>query len=170
MTTTTEYVVQYKELVSDRPYEELVAAFEAGVGNGTEKFASVLRDALTSEDPRQVFESGVNDIVGHSGFIQVFEGDFTILLGFHGVPAKAKSWMFGNPVIAVSMAREDIRAAGHVPLQILIYEDEEGVARIGYELPSSSLGRFGNAAVTAVAHELDRKVAALVAEVAGVAA
>ena len=167
MTTTTEYVVQYREHVSAKPYEELVAAFEAGVGNGNEKFAGVLRDALASENPRQVFESGVHDIVGRSGFIQVFEGDFTMLLGFHGVPAKAKSWLFGNPVIAVSMAREDIRAAGHVPLQILIYEDKDGVARIGYELPSSSLGRFGNAAVEAVAHELDRKVDDFVTEIAG---
>jgi hypothetical protein len=84
--------------------------------------------------------------------------DFGRLTGWYGVSGKAKMWIYGNPIVAASMAVHDIRVAGRIPLQILIYAAENGEARIGYDLPSSIMSRFGNPEVDAVARELDKKI------------
>lgn len=165
--TVIDHVAQYQEHVSTKPYDELVAAFEAGVADGRSAFAPLFQDASTSQNSKQVWESGINDALGSAGFLYIFASDFGQLLSWYGVPAKAKTWIYGNPIIAAAMATADIRVAGRVPLQILIYEGKDGTARIGYDLPSSVLGWFGNAEVAAIAAELDKKVVGFVTEIAG---
>src|SRR5262249_32097556 len=135
--------------------------------DGAGVFARLFREAAGSQNSRQVWESGLSDAVGATGFMHVFAADFGQLLGWYGAPAKAHTWIYGNPIIATSMARDDIRVAGRVRLQILISQADDGTARIGYDLPSSVLGRLGNPAVDAVARELDRKVVGFVTEIAG---
>jgi hypothetical protein len=168
--TAIDHVVRYREHVSSKSYDELVAAFEAGVADGTGRFSSVFQEASSSENSRQVWESGMNNLAGPAGFLYVLTVDFGQLVGWYGVSAKAKMWLYGHPVIAATMARKDIRVAGQVPLQILIYEGDDGAARIGYDLPSSMLSWLGNAEVDAVASELDKKVIGFVTEIAGVSA
>jgi uncharacterized protein (DUF302 family) len=65
------------------------------------------------------------------------------------------------------MLVHDIRAAGRVPLQILIYEAENGEVRLGYELPSTIMSRFGNKELDAAALELDKKLVAFATELTG---
>ena len=168
--TAIDRVVHYQEHVSSKSYDELVAAFEAGVADGREEFVRLFQEASSSENSRQVWESGINNAVGPAGFLYVFNVDFGQVLGWYGVSAKAKTWIYGHPSIAAAMGREDVRVGGRVPLQILIYEGDDGVARIGYDLPSSVFGWLGNAEVDAVARELDKKVVGFVTEIAGVSA
>jgi uncharacterized protein (DUF302 family) len=78
-------------------------------------------------------------------------------------------YIMGNPLIAATMLIHDIRVAGRVPLQILIYEDDNGQARLSYDLPSTLMSRFGNADLDAAARELDKKLVAFATEVTGAA-
>jgi uncharacterized protein (DUF302 family) len=162
--TISDHLVRYQEHVSAKPYEELVAAFEAAVapvGNG--EFAH----AFAASESREEWEAACAGLFGPSGFMHVFSLDHGRLLGLYGVDAKAKMWIYGNPVIAASMLVHDTRVGGRVPLQILIYEGEDGAARIGYDLPSSIMSRFGDDEINQAAEKLDEKLVAFATELAG---
>jgi uncharacterized protein (DUF302 family) len=109
----------------------------------------------------------VAPLFGPSGFTRVFSLDTGQLISWYGKPAKAKMYIYGNPIIAASMLVHDIRAAGRVPLQILIYEAENGEVTLGYDLPSTIMSRFGNKELDAAALELDKKLVAFATELTG---
>jgi uncharacterized protein (DUF302 family) len=162
--TISDHLVRYQEHVSTKSYEELVAAFEAAVApaeNG--EFAR----AFAASDTREEWEAACAGLFGPSGFIHVFSLDHGRLLSWYGVDAKAKMWIYGNPVIAASMLVHDTRVGGRVPLQILIYEGEDGAARIGYDLPSSIMSRFGDDEINQAAEKLDEKLVAFAVELTG---
>lgn len=48
---------------------------------------------------------------------------------------KALQYIVGNPLIAFSMTRNDIRVGQYVPLRIYLYEDNDGVAFLEYDQP-----------------------------------
>ena len=166
--TISDHVVSYHEHVSAKSYEELVAAFEAVVADRQHgEFQSAFADADRSADSSESWEKALGSLFGPSGFMYVFAIDFGTLLGWYGNPQKAKMYVYGNPIVAETMLRHDIRVADRVPLQILIYEAGNGEARIGYDLPSSIMSRYGNPELDAAARELDKKVASFVAGLTG---
>jgi uncharacterized protein (DUF302 family) len=91
------------------------------------------------------------------------------LLNIVGAPRKAKQYVLGNPLVAIRMTRHDIRAGLYAPLRILVYEADDRVTRVEFDLPSSLFGQFDNPEVTAVARSLDIKLASLI-EKAGLSA
>jgi uncharacterized protein (DUF302 family) len=72
---------------------------------------------------------------------------------------KARQYVIGNPLIAVTMTRQDIRAGLYAPLRILVYEAEDRSTRVEYDLPSSLFGQFNDPEVTVIAQSLDKKLA-----------
>lgn len=72
-------------------------------------------------------------------------------------------------VPAERVATRSARVAGRVLLQLLIYEADNGEARLSYDLPSTLMSRFGNADLDAAARKLDKKLVAFAAEVTGAA-
>ncbi len=84
------------------------------------------------------------------------------LLKIFGTPRKAKQYVLGNPLIAITMTRHDIRAAGYAPLRMLVYEGDDQSTRVEYDQPSSLFGQFNNPEVTTVGQSLDAKLANLI--------
>lgn len=84
------------------------------------------------------------------------------LLNIAEAPRKAKQYVIGNPGIASTMTRLDIRAALYAPLHVLVYEQPDKVSFVEYDLPSSLFGQFGNAEVTRVGESLDTKFERLI--------
>jgi len=68
------------------------------------------------------------------------------------------------------MAKHDIRVCFHVPFRVLIYETENGTARIAYDLPSSLVASLQNKELDAEAKKIDAKVVAFFDKIAGVSA
>ena len=167
MMTLQDHVVRHQEHVSEKSYEEVVAALEAVVVYRPDRFYKDFQAAAESDNSRETLENGVNAASGPSGFMSALQVDFGEVLNWYGLSRKAKMYIYGNPVVATSMLIHDTRVGGHVPLQILIYEDADGRVRIGYDLPSSIMSRFGNAEIDAVAKQLDEKVTQLVLQVTG---
>jgi hypothetical protein len=166
--TIDDHVVRYQEHVTSKTYEELVAAFEAAVADAESgEFARAFETARRDENSRESWEAACRSLFGPSGFMRVFSIDHTEMLRWYGVPVKAKMWIYGNPILAATMLVHDIRVGGRVPLQILIYEADNGEVRIGYDLPSTIVGRFGNPDVDAASLELDGKLVAFATELAG---
>ena len=166
--TVNDHVVRYQEHVSTKSYDELVAAFEEAVPDaGPGEPTRTLERVRDGDNSREAWEAAVAPLFGPSGFTRVFSLDTGQLISWYGKPAKAKMYIYGNPIIAASMLVHDIRAAGRVPLQILIYEAENGEVRLGYELPSTIMSRFGNKELDAAALELDKKLVAFATELTG---
>jgi uncharacterized protein (DUF302 family) len=100
---------------------------------------------------------------GSSGFMLFTVRDHGQLLSLQGKQAHARQYELGNPLFAVQMTKEDIRAAEYAPLRMLVYVGDDKLTHIDYDLPSTVFGRLHNAAVDKVAHGLDEKLATLVA-------
>jgi uncharacterized protein (DUF302 family) len=115
-------------------------------------------------DPRPVEERLV-EAAGEEGLMLFNIQDHGRLLGIYGTPKKAKQFVLGNPLIAATMTRHDIRAGLYAPLRLLVYEADDRSTRIEYDQPSSLFGQFENPEVTAVARSLDAKLASLINKV-----
>ncbi len=109
----------------------------------------------------QSIEDRLNKAAGEEGLMLFNIQDHGKLLSIFGNPAKAKQYVLGNPLIAATMTRHDIRAGLYAPLRILVYESNEST-RIDYDLPSSLFGQFNNADITTVAQSLDSKLTNLI--------
>jgi len=113
-----------------------------------------------------------NDAASMVGFLENLGGGeemvlFTIfehgnLLRLKGTPANAKQYLVGNPVIALKMTREDIRAGLYAPLRILVYENKDGIVVVEYDLPSSLFAQLNNEKINTVALSLDEKLLKLI--------
>jgi uncharacterized protein (DUF302 family) len=160
-----ESVLIHCEHVSERTFEEVVAAFEKAVGvvDG-EAFRKVVAGSTTEEE----FEKGVRAFEGTSGFMRFLDVDHGAWMRWLGLKAKCRLYILGNPLIAWTMLKHDLGVGLNVPVRAMIYEDQRtGRTRLAYDLPSSLMARLGNEKVTAAAKQLDEKLAALARTVTG---
>jgi uncharacterized protein (DUF302 family) len=95
--------------------------------------------------------------------------DHGAALNMVGARRKAKQYLIGNPLTAIQMSQQDIRAALYAPLRALVYEKKAGQTMVEYDQPSSLFGQFGREEVTHVAVRLDSGLEQVIAEAAGLA-
>lgn len=88
------------------------------------------------------------------------------LLGIYGGSREAKQYVLGNPLIASSMTRHEIRAGLYAPLRIYVYEKDAGRTIVEFDQASSLLGQFGHPEVNVVAQALDSKLRQLIEKAA----
>jgi hypothetical protein len=161
------YTVQHYEHVSTKSYEDVVREFETAVADAEHgEFAKAAESATTSSE----WEANLNALFGPSGFIRVFSIDHGHWMGLYGAPAKAKKYIYGNPIVAWTMLQHDVRAGVQVPLSLMIYETPDGEVRVSYDLPSSVMGFIHDDALAEAASGLDAKLTAFVTELAGASA
>lgn len=164
----TTYVVEHRQHVSSKTYEELISEFEA-VASGQGEHGQ-LAEALSAANTAQEWEESLKDLMGSSGFGRAFSMDHGRWLGFYGTSAKLKKYLFGNPIVAETLLRHDSRAGLHVPLALLIYEDADGHGCVAYDLPSSILRFIDNPELQEAAAALDAKVTSFTEKLTGVPA
>jgi uncharacterized protein (DUF302 family) len=153
--------VRHREYSTARSFEEVVTAFEVAVG--TLEDIGVPSIVAASKDVAD-FEARIHKTLGPSGFTRFFTADHGEWLAFIGQPAKVR----GNPLIAITMLRHDIRVGLNVPVRVTIYRDDaSGTTRFGYDEPSTLMSGLDNKDVTAAAEKLDAKLAALAEQVTG---
>ena len=157
--------VRHREYSSVRSLEEVVAAFEVAVG--TLEDIGVPSIVAASKDVAD-FEARIQKTLGPSGFTHFFTADHGDWLTFIGQPAKVRVYTIGNPLIAITMLRHDIRVGLNVPVRVTIYRDDaSGTTRFGYDEPSTLMSGLDNKDVIAAAEKLDAKLAALAEQVTG---
>ena len=156
----TRITVEHVRVVADKPFDQVVKAFEQQLGQFNPE---VYKSLAAGEDAEKV-RARIEAMVGLSGFMLFRTSDHGALLRLAGQKKKAIQYLVGNPLFAVQMTQHDIRASLYAPLRVLLYENEEGKTCVEYDKPSSLFGQFGNAKVTEVATMLDRKLEQLVAK------
>jgi uncharacterized protein (DUF302 family) len=157
--TDTRFMVDHVRLVTDKPFDDVAAAFLRRLG----KFDPATSKALAEGGDVEVARKQYEGMVGPSGFMLFGSNDHGELLRIVGQRRKAVQYVVGNPLFALEMTRHAIGAALYAPLRVLIYE-EGGKTYLEYDRPSSQFGQCGDARVDEMATSLDRKFADLAAE------
>jgi uncharacterized protein (DUF302 family) len=122
-----------------------------------------LADVLDSSSNCADFEKRVKEHEGESGFMLFMEIDHGSWMQKFGINRREVRWIYGNPLIAITMLRHDYSAGLFVPVELLLAENDGGAGcNITYVLPSSLISVEENAPLRAAALALDAKVKALV--------
>jgi uncharacterized protein (DUF302 family) len=161
------YQVQHNEHVTRLPFEEVIQAFERAVGS----VEGVFDDLVAMSHDTAEFERLVREREGSSGFMRFFTADHGVWGRLEGMEFRARLYIIGNPLIAMTMLRHEVAAGLNVPVRIMIYEDVgSGTTRFVYDLPSSLMSVLGNEQVMNAARKLDEKLITLAVDVTGVEA
>src|SRR5262245_6891766 len=112
--------VRHVSLEVKADFESFTQALEGSLG----RFDQSLNKDFES-DPRSV-EDRLKAAAEEEGLMLFDIQEHCKLLNLIGSPRRAKQYVLGNPLIAVTMTRHDIRAALYVPLRVLVYKDADG--------------------------------------------
>ena len=152
------FVVDHVRLETDKPFEEVVKAFERQLG----RFDPDVRRAAAESGDTEAARARIEAMAGPSGLMLFGTQDHGALLRLAGQKRKAIQYVVGNPLVALQMTQHDIRAGLYAPLRVLIYENEEGKTCVEYDKPSSLFGQFQNDRISPTAAMLDKKLEDLV--------
>jgi uncharacterized protein (DUF302 family) len=106
--------------------DDVIAKFRGQVGRLT--FAEVIDMAQKARSVDD-FESEARKFIPESGFVIFDEIDHGAWLQRYGLGLKSLRWLFGNPIIAVTMIRHDPTAGLFVPIELLFNESPDGRMR-----------------------------------------
>ena len=163
--STVQYTVTHYEQVCSRSYEEVVAAFEKSVGDADD--GKFLYGMLALNNVKD-YEALCNRLFGPSGFMHILTFDHGHWLSFYGKDTKMVQYTYGNPLLAYTMLQHEIAMGLYVPFRVLIYQHPNGEVRISFDLPSSQMTWLGNSELDEKARQIDKKVLAFIADLAGV--
>jgi hypothetical protein len=138
-------------------------AFTAQIEQRVGRFDPQRARAASAADLRATLEG----MQGEQGLMLFGKQDHGALFALQGAPRKAYRYHIGNPLIAFSMTRHEIRAGLYAPLSVFVREIGPTTLGIDFDLPSSLFGQFGVADVTAVGWQLDAKLKRLIESAAG---
>ena len=148
--------VQRWSVVSQKPFETVVAAVEAAIGRpNMSEFAKDVAAAATYPEMREVVQNAVSEI----GLMEFMRLDVGAVLAKAHPERNPKSirLIIGNPLIMESMARLVPDAASYAPVTVLIDRRSDGVY-LSYDEIASLLAPYGNAEAVEIAGDLDIKV------------
>jgi uncharacterized protein (DUF302 family) len=148
--------VQRWSVVSQKPFETVVATVEAAIGRpNMREFAKDIAAAATYSEMREVVQNAVSEI----GLMEFMRLDVGAVLAKAHPKRDAKSirFLIGNPLIMESMARLVPDAASYAPVTVLIDRRPDGV-HLSYDEMASLLAPYGNAEAVEIAGDLDIKV------------
>lgn len=155
---TKQINVERLSIISSKPFEEVVAKFEAAIGHPD---MMVLWRDINSTTTYAELEKVIQKVLGPTGFIQFVRFDMGAIMRKE-IPTAPKSIRFlvGNPLIMKQMAVHVPDAASYAPVTILIDERTDGV-HLSYDRMASFLATHGSPEALKVAKDLDSKVEAL---------
>jgi uncharacterized protein (DUF302 family) len=148
--------VRHVTVEVETDFENFTHNFERALGRFD---PAMIQDLATAPAEAQ---KRLEKMAGEEGLMLFNIQDHGTLLNILGSPKKAKQYVLGNPLIAMTMTRHDIRAALYAPLRVLVYEAEDHSTRVEFDQPSSLFGQFEHPEVTSVGLSLDKKLANLI--------
>jgi uncharacterized protein (DUF302 family) len=164
----TETTLVHCEHRSPRPYDEVIAQLEQSLGAMD---GHRFRDELAASVDAADFEARMKAAEGASGFMTFFSADHGAWMSLMRMPARAKLYVVGNPLIARTMLKHDVSIGLDVPVRLIVYEQPgEAGCRLAYDLPSSLMTYTGDKPLLEAARRLDAKLGALAEAATGVAA
>ncbi len=150
---------------SAKSHDELVAALLADIGERPVSLDDLGKASISWE----TYQQQVEPYVGPSGFMLFQLIDHGAWIKKAGTDRKVLRVILGNPLIAITMLRHDVRAGLFAPVEVLLVDEGEGRSSLTYVKPSSLMvlerDPEHNPELLSAATELDTKLAALAAKV-----
>ena len=146
-------------------FDQVLANLRARVGETT-----LTNIAALGAEPGSIeaFEEKVQKYIGDSGFMLFAEMNHGAWIAKYGIQRRLLRWIFGNPVIAITMMRRDQTAGLFVPVELLLAEDDDATTcSVTYVVPSTLIATGDDAELLAAAKPLDAKVGAPIASCVG---
>jgi uncharacterized protein (DUF302 family) len=145
-------------------FDEVLNRLRAQCGRAT---AGAIAEITARTSSVADFEREVNsNLVGPSGFMIFAEFDHTPWIRTYGLNHRVLRIILGNPLIAITMLREDISAALFAPVELLLTDNGSG-ATVQYVQPSSLMVISDNPPLLQAAQALDKKLSALISTISG---
>lgn len=142
---------------SQRSFDEVLANLRARIGEIT------IENLLGETETREEFEQKIQKYVGDSGFMLMTQMDHGRWIENFGIKRRLVRWIFGNPLVAITMIRHDYTAGLFVPPDLLLAENNDGPGcNITYVLPSSLIVIEENPELRTAALALDAKIEAFI--------
>ena len=163
--TIAKVEVERFSLTSSKPFESIVAALKAAVGQpDMVEFFRTTRATNSFSDLERIVQSGL----GRTGLMLFAEFDLGDILRRESGSQTPKiiRLVMGNPLIMKEMVKHVPDAGSYAPVTVLIDERSDGV-HVSYNKMESYLLPYGNAAALAVARSLDEKITTLLRECTG---
>ncbi len=156
--------VQRLTVTSSKPFEDVVAAFEAALGHPN---MSELGNEIRATKAYPEMESVILKALGKSGFLEFARFDLGAILRKETQQEAPKSvrFLLGNPLVMKEMVKHVPDAGSYAPVTVLIDERPDGV-HLSYDTMSGFLVPYGSAEALRVARELDSKIESLLKQAA----
>ena len=161
--TVRKVEIERFSVISSKPFETVVAALKAGVGQpDMVEFLDAVRGARAFAELERLVQRGV----GRTGLMMFMELDQgAILRRETGLNTpKIARFLIGNPLIMKDMVKHVVDAGSYAPVTILVDERNDGV-HLTYDRMASLLAPYGSASALAVARDLDSKIETLLQSV-----
>ncbi len=151
-------------VISARPFDEIVAAIKASIGNpNMAEFVKSTQEAKSATD----LEVAIQPALGRTGLMLFVEFDQGMILrkGTDRHGSRIIRLVIGNPLIMKEMAKHVPDAGSYAPVTVLVDERADGV-HLSYDRMASLLAPYGNNEALKVARDLDAKVEDLLRQAA----
>lgn len=148
--TIEPVTIEHVTISSAKPFDAVRQALEAAVPRLDHRYAALIEAGQTEEARRELERAAPLSIFGHR--------EHGALLRIAGLERRAIQYAIGNPLTASRMTRHVLAAALYAPIRVLLREDADGHVAFEYDRPATTFGQFRNAAVDAVARELDTRL------------
>jgi uncharacterized protein (DUF302 family) len=161
---TRKIEIERFTLTSSKPFNEVVAALKAAVGQPD--IAAFWRSTHRAQSITEL-ESTIEKAVGQTGLMLFAEFDHGAIVrkGTGRDTPRIIRIVIGNPLIMRRMVQHVPDAGSYAPVTILLDERSDGV-HLSYDRMASLLAAYENAEALKVACELDAKIETLLASVA----
>jgi len=163
--TATSFRSERLTITTSRSFDDVLARLRKRLGIArTEQYPAAIQPDSSSQAN---FEAVVRSQLGPSGFMLFHEIDHSQWLPAYGIRRRVVRLIFGNPLIAITMMRDDVTAGLFAPVEALLMEADgaKGCAVI-YVLPSTLIVS-GNPGLLPAARDLDKKVHELIWDATG---
>jgi uncharacterized protein (DUF302 family) len=157
--TTRQIQVMRFSVISKKPFKEVLAALEKGVGHpDAQKLMQAIPAAPTEADAEKLAQAAA----GPTGLMELGRFDLgSVLRREAGAAARqCVRLLIGNPMVMKQMVKRVPDAGSYAPVTVLVDERADGV-HLTYDRMASFLSPYGSEEALKVAHELDGKIEAL---------
>jgi hypothetical protein len=141
------------EVYTSVRFDQVLARLRAQMGRASvQEVVALAKTSITEAEYAREVEKR---FVGESDFMLFAELDHGGWLPKFGINRRTVRWIFGNPLIAVTMIRHDITAGLFAPVELLITEAENGQGTaLTYVRPSTLMVIADNPPLLAAAKAL----------------
>ena len=149
-------------VISNKPFELIVAALEAAVGHpDMVEFVKETQEALTFAE----LNNAIHRNLGRTGLMMFMKFDLGAILRKENRlnTPKVVRFLIGNPLIMKEMVNHIPDAGSYAPVTILVDERPDGV-HLSYDKMVSLLAPYRNPEALVVARDLDSKIEYLIRE------